>query len=222
MPGTRPLQPRRRGLRAIRSWRVRQNLSFAIRPSSGRSRGGGGIGGTARTTSGGRSRARCGCGSAPSARWCGGWPRMWNGSKLHSSTRKARQHSFPDSLLARLMPIRSGYAAGARAARRTSRNGSGSFSSPDCPPARGKAQSDHSHSRTEASASEKVTTALPGHSTPTDRFDSGKAWYSNATTAYSPKRHGAARSTVRRHQPLVVSSPRWQRSSWNVVSMVQP
>src|SRR5687768_4245876 len=40
-----------------------------------------------------------------------------------------------------------------------------------------------------------------------------------ATTEYRPNRHGAARSTVRRHHPRVVSRPNPDRHSCIVVSM---
>src|SRR5262249_49168331 len=83
---------------------------------------------------------------------------------------------------ARLLPIDGTYAAGARAVCSTSRNESGSFARPNRSPARGNTPSDQIHSRTEHTASEKLTPALPGQLTPPDRFDSGRAWYSSATT----------------------------------------
>src|SRR5436305_13789771 len=71
---------------------------------------------------------------------------------------------------------------------------------------------------TGASASENVTVASPGQTAAPTRFPSGSARYSTAPTDSSPNRQGADRRTVSRHHPRVVSSPRWQRSSWKVVS----
>src|SRR5688572_6322669 len=68
-------------------------------------------------------------------------------------------------------------------------------------------------------ASEKVTHTLPGQSTAlTCAYCSGSRLYEHATSVYSPNRHGATRSTVFSFQPLVVSSPMYERISWNVVS----
>ena len=103
-----------------------------------------------------------------------------------------------------------------------SRSGGGSFSRAMPPSDCGKTPSDHSQRRTAARASEKVTPPLPGHATDPWRWPGGSAAYSSATTVYRPNRHGAARSTVFGHQPRVVCSPRWQRSSWKVVSFDQP
>src|SRR5262249_17063434 len=101
----------------------------------------------------------------------------------------------------------------------TSRSGWGSFSRAEAPSACRKTTSDHSHRRTAVKASENVTVAFPGQLTPPRRFAAGNAAYSSVTTVYRPNRHGAARSTVPRHQPRVVSGPRWARISWNVVPM---
>src|SRR5262245_18376148 len=113
------------------------------------------------------------------------------------------------------------YAAGARAASRTSRNGDGSFSRPPSHPACGKTHSLHSQRLTELSASEKLTAAFPGQRIAPVRFASGRAWYNTVITVYRPNRQGAARSTVWRHHPRVVSNPRQERISWKVVSMFQ-
>ena len=56
------------------------------------------IGGTARTTSGRRSRARRGCGSARSAGCCGDWRRTRSGRSPNSSIHNQKRRSFPDSL----------------------------------------------------------------------------------------------------------------------------
>src|SRR5688572_15111220 len=111
-------------------------------------------------------------------------------------------------LLARLMHPRRAHEAGARAENRSVWSGSGSCWTAASPAACGKTQRNQSQRRTAASASENVTTALPGHWTDTRRSRSGRATNSSATTEYRPNRQGAARSTVRRHQPRVVSSPR--------------
>jgi hypothetical protein len=81
------------------------------------------------------------------------------------------------------------------------------------PPARGNTHSAHSQRRTADSASEKVRPAFPGQLIYPTRFDSGNSGYNTATAAYNPTRHGAARSTVPRHQPRVVSRPRHERGS---------
>ncbi len=114
-----------------------------------------------------------------------------------------------------------GHAAGARAAHRRSRTGSGSSSSPGSIPASRDTASDHRRSRTAHRASENATIDLPGQSIPPTRAVAGIASYSNATTEYSPSRHGVARSTVCRHQPRVVSERRWARLSWKVHSRFQ-
>jgi hypothetical protein len=68
-------------------------------------------------------------------------------------------------------------------------------------------------------ASENVTAVLPSHSTPASPCASaGNCSYSDATTVYKPNKHGSARSTVRAHQPRVVSNPRYERISAKVVS----
>jgi hypothetical protein len=90
------------------------------------------------------------------------------------------------------------------------------------PPACGKTQADHSQRRTTVNASENVTVVLPGQDTDPNRCSAGRAANHNATTVYRPNRHGAARNTVDRRQPLVVSKPRWARASWKVVSICQP
>src|SRR5207302_1208084 len=71
-------------------------------------------------------------------------------------------------------------------------------------------------------ASEKVTSSFPGYSTARTRaYRLGNWLYKHATTVYSPNRHGATRSTVFSFQPRVVSSPRYERISWKVVSSFQ-
>jgi len=74
--------------------------------------------------------------------------------------------------------------------------------------------------RTAHIASENVTVALPGQATAPTRFASGRASNRTATTVYSPSRHGPARRTVLLDRPRVVSSPRADRASWKVVSML--
>ena len=62
----------------------------------------------------------------------------------------------------------------------------------------GKTPSTQTRRRTAVRASENVTVSFPGHITRPARLPSGSRWYRTATTEYSPNRHGAARSTVRR------------------------
>src|SRR5689334_15524075 len=101
------------------------------------------------------------------------------------------------------------------------RIGVGSFSTVAPPLTCGKTPSDHSHCRSVVTASEKVTAVFPGHQITLRRLASGNVAYSRATTEYKPNKQGAARNTVARHQPRVVSNPKWQRSSWKVVSIFQ-
>ncbi len=70
-------------------------------------------------------------------------------------------------------------------------------------------------------ASENVTVAFPGQDTAPARFSPGSRWYRTATTEYRPNRHGAARTTVRRDRPRVVSTPTHDRHSWDVISIDQ-
>src|SRR3954462_817488 len=82
-----------------------------------------------------------------------------------------------------------------------------------------KTHSSHSQRLTAVMASEKVTSCLPGQFTArTWAYRRGNWLYKQATTVYSPNRHGAARSTVLSFHPRVVSSPRYDRTSWKVVS----
>src|SRR3954469_8649501 len=99
--------------------------------------------------------------------------------------------------------------------------GCGSFFRAMPSPACGRTASSHNHRRTAHRASENVTVASPGHATAPVRFAAGNEWNRIATTVYSPNRHGAARRTVFLHRPHVVSNPRHDRLSWNVVSMFQ-
>jgi hypothetical protein len=85
-----------------------------------------------------------------------------------------------------------------------------------------KTHSSHSQRLTAVMASEKVTSSFRAQSTARTRAYLLGSWlYKHATTVYSPNRHGAARSTVFSFQPLVVSSPRYARISWKVVSSFQ-
>jgi len=62
-------------------------------------------------------------------------------------------------------------------------------------------------------ASENVAAASPGHDTDPVRLASGGAWYGAAATGYDPNGHRAARPTVARDRPRVVSSPAQDRQS---------
>jgi primase-polymerase (primpol)-like protein len=61
-------------------------------------------------------------------------------------------------------------------------------------------------------ASENVLACLPTHITPRSAFtDAGNCQYHNDTKVYKPNKQGAARNTVSRFLPRVVSSrlERW-------------
>jgi len=58
-------------------------------------------------------------------------------------------------------------------------------------------------------ASENVITFLPAHITPQSAFaQAGNCQYHSDTNVYKPNKHGAARNTVSRFQPRVVSKPK--------------
>lgn len=87
-----------------------------------------------------------------------------------------------------------GQTAGASTVSSNSRTGAGSLLRAVPSPACGRSASSQSHRRTAHSASEKVWTVFPGHSTAPVRVDAGSAWNRSAPTVYNPSRHGPARS----------------------------